>query len=361
MKYVLILMMVLFSNQAVALNCAQAPDCAELNYSKENDPNCAEDGYILCPFDTQYKKCVNFNCQGLGFTNNDKTSWCKNIATCPNNKDYTACIKATCEIGDVFYADGSCGLVEDYNPVLGKIPVGVVYYVTDGGYHGKVVNLYELTFDENSNFDPENPFGQSNHRPHFGLGGMKPEINAYTYEELIAALQSHTPGAFAGLENTEILINTKPTDVNCSNGTYQKDTLSYNMYCQATMALAAHQFYPPKVEPTNSVTGQGKWYMPSVGELVLLWNPDMSKLQVSAGAVFPNVEGVIRDKVNETLRFLRNKEVTVGLLSGEGEDYLWSSTYFKSNNYFAVYIRENGKISRDGPTGIKPMRAILQF
>ena len=91
MKYVLFLMMVLFSSQAVALNCEKQPTCAELGYSTENNPNCLDDGYLICPFDFSYKKCVNFNCESLGFTQSDKSDWCADIATCKGDKSYTLC------------------------------------------------------------------------------------------------------------------------------------------------------------------------------------------------------------------------------------------------------------------------------
>ena len=91
MKYVLFLMMVLFSSQAVALNCEKQPTCEELNYSKEDDPQCAEDGYVLCPFDFSYKKCLQPDCESLGFTQSDKSAWCADIATCKGDKSYTLC------------------------------------------------------------------------------------------------------------------------------------------------------------------------------------------------------------------------------------------------------------------------------
>ena len=84
-------MMVLFSSQVVALNCEKQPTCEELNYSKDDDPQCAEDGYILCPYDQSYKKCVRYNCETLGFTQSDKSAWCADIATCKGDKSYTLC------------------------------------------------------------------------------------------------------------------------------------------------------------------------------------------------------------------------------------------------------------------------------
>ena len=91
MKYCLILIAILFSNQAVALDCSKQPTCEELNYSKEDNPKCDKNGYILCPYDQSYKKCVRYNCETLGFTQSDKSEWCADIATCKGDKSYTLC------------------------------------------------------------------------------------------------------------------------------------------------------------------------------------------------------------------------------------------------------------------------------
>ena len=96
MKYVLFLIAILFSNQAVALDCVKQPTCEELNYSKENVADCAEDGYLLCPFDFNYKKCVEHKldqdivratCESLGFLSPEKRTswddWCEQTVYCP--------------------------------------------------------------------------------------------------------------------------------------------------------------------------------------------------------------------------------------------------------------------------------------
>ena len=93
MKYILFLIVILFSNQAVALNCEKQPTCAELGYSTEDNQNCFSDGYLICPFDSNYKKCVNFNCESLGFTQSDKSSWCASLITCKSNPSMTLCQK----------------------------------------------------------------------------------------------------------------------------------------------------------------------------------------------------------------------------------------------------------------------------
>lgn len=50
---------VLIANPAyAAMDCNNQPSCTTLGYSKENVAGCASDGYIFCPFDTSYKKCI---------------------------------------------------------------------------------------------------------------------------------------------------------------------------------------------------------------------------------------------------------------------------------------------------------------
>ena len=94
MRYVMFLLALLITNVANAMNCQKLPDCASLGYSKENDPNCADDGYMYCPFDQDYKVCVQYNCKALGFTESDKTSWCADLIKCKGNEKMTLCQKA---------------------------------------------------------------------------------------------------------------------------------------------------------------------------------------------------------------------------------------------------------------------------
>ena len=77
-----------------ALNCTTQPTCEQLGYSKSVDANCED--YILCPFDTSYKKCITgkVDCTGLGFTQEDKSGWCGNVITCPTDASYTLCAEA---------------------------------------------------------------------------------------------------------------------------------------------------------------------------------------------------------------------------------------------------------------------------
>lgn len=84
---------------AAALNCDQKPSCEELGYSKYLVNNCASDGFIYCPFDQSYFKCVQFksvvkSCSEQGFTNTSKSSWCGKIVSCSTDAAYTLCESA---------------------------------------------------------------------------------------------------------------------------------------------------------------------------------------------------------------------------------------------------------------------------
>jgi len=73
-----------------AIDCQVPPDCASLGYSLANVPNCETDGYIYCPFDRSYKKCVS-----------------KRPPECP--ADAVDCYTITCKSGYHYTkANGKC-------------------------------------------------------------------------------------------------------------------------------------------------------------------------------------------------------------------------------------------------------------
>ena len=93
MRYVLILLALMFAGVAQAMDCQTLPDCESLGYSKAEEPNCADNGYMYCPFDQDYKICVQYNCESLGFTESDKSSWCADLIKCKGNEKMTLCQK----------------------------------------------------------------------------------------------------------------------------------------------------------------------------------------------------------------------------------------------------------------------------
>ena len=80
--------------------CDPMPDCESLGYVKDAD--CQQNTYISCPYDASYKRCVNSNCESLGYTVSDKKSWCKEIIPCPTDASYTLCKQkcADCTTGE---------------------------------------------------------------------------------------------------------------------------------------------------------------------------------------------------------------------------------------------------------------------
>lgn len=73
---------VLIANPAyAAMDCNTQPSCVTLGYSKNNVADCASDGYIYCPFDTSYKKCVTKTIKCPGTLTN-----CSHNIKCTNDK-----------------------------------------------------------------------------------------------------------------------------------------------------------------------------------------------------------------------------------------------------------------------------------
>ena len=350
MKYVLFLMIILFSSQAVALNCERQPTCEELNYSKEDNPKCDKNGYILCPYDQSYKKCIRYNCETLGFTQSDKSSWCGKISKCPNDESYTAC-KALCEVGDVYYADGTCGYAKDYDG--SKIPVGVVFYVTDEGRHGKVVALKDLQAKHLHDYFLDREGGDDTIIP---LGGLIYDFKCYTdNDDMLPQLKALDATFFDGKANTLKMLEGKITE-ECSNGSYHEDTREWDLYCQPTGALLALEYVPDQVSADNPITGQNQWYIPSLGEMMQLYGTDFSQIDdkyySNSGST-----GRVLNVVSQTLKTLSAKT-----LSG----YYWTSSLFcfSSNplNFAScTYNMGGGDRAQDGVIRSFPIRPVLAF
>lgn len=76
------------NNDGCTSSVDTAGDCGSLGYSTSEVSGCKK--YLKCPFNSSYKICVaggagSVDCAELGFTDDDKTSWCKaeDLITCP--------------------------------------------------------------------------------------------------------------------------------------------------------------------------------------------------------------------------------------------------------------------------------------
>ncbi len=358
MRYLMFFMVMMLANVAHAMDCEKVPTCEELGYSTEEDPNCAENGYMYCPFDKTYKKCVNMDCEKLGFTTSDKTSWCGKLAFCPSDKSYTLC-KALCEIGDVYYADGTCGYADNYDG--SKTPVGVVYTVSDSGRHGKVINLHDLGREsENAPFNPENPY--DTRYENFFWGYMKYDIpNLQNYDEtnVVNRLKAYDPDLYDGKRNTDKILAAEGPEC-----TYEESTASYYQYCIPQAAQAARDFYPQKELENDSKVGKGIWYLPALGELMELMgydNANISGYQGNSGVTYKT-----KVTVNSTLTTLKEKNVTAETLtdseSGDSRGgYYWSSSEFSLDHSWALAPKIGYRISSGKVYDYPRLRASLQF
>lgn len=87
---------VLFSDvNAAEKECKEIPDCLNLGYV--SNASCREGTWVACPFDINFKKCVNASCEQMGFTADDKSRWCEEEVPCPSDRNYTLCAsEGTC-------------------------------------------------------------------------------------------------------------------------------------------------------------------------------------------------------------------------------------------------------------------------
>lgn len=73
------------------VNCATIPDCGSLGYS--SSAGSCDGTWLYCPFNSNYKKCIPNAATDTctGFTNTDKTSWCKTVVPCATDTTLTLC------------------------------------------------------------------------------------------------------------------------------------------------------------------------------------------------------------------------------------------------------------------------------
>ena len=135
--------------------CESTKNCDGLGFTSttSNIPGCAETAECTDTSGKHYR-CKEFekqvtDCSALGFTADDKHSWCSNIVTCPTTtqsdyQNWTLCAIAsvTCHVGDIFYADGSCSTLSNLDKA--RKPIGVVFEADNSGKKGKVVSLENL-------------------------------------------------------------------------------------------------------------------------------------------------------------------------------------------------------------------------
>jgi hypothetical protein len=264
-----------------------------------------------------------------------------------------------CAIGDVFYADGSCSSVDMYDE--SKIAIGVVYALSSGkggmpystavsesqdfaSLHGRVISLEYLTVDKTLYvFDPTNPFNNSYSYIPFGL--YNTNINVKHYGIVGGSLATgyfSEADMYDGKQNTAVISTTEPAFASCVGTNainYTKGTADYNKSCTPTAALAAISFYPPNVDSSNALAGAGNWYIPSMGELSLLYGFDANSATSSFGT--DGNTGTTIKIVNNTLKTLSSKGLTVDTLATQNH---WSSTIVSKYDTWGVNLNNGSRV-----------------
>ena len=92
-----ILALVLSNPVYAALDCTSHPTCESLGYSKSDTANCADGGYLSCPYDTSYKKCV----QVMTYANDPCYGF--SLTSCPDN---ASCYKCETETATMYTFNG---------------------------------------------------------------------------------------------------------------------------------------------------------------------------------------------------------------------------------------------------------------
>ncbi len=341
------------SNYTICIEGAKTTniDCATVGFTKSDKSSwCAPDKIIKCPSNSVLTLCEDVNpeildCAEFGFTATDKTSWCQNLVYCPTDSNYTLCKSLNgpgcenkeCAIGDVFYADGTCCPVDNFDK--NKVPVGVVYALsaTDGGIpydtataektkskYGRVISLQNLTVDSSTlAFNPENPFGNSSKTLAFGSwSSLLSPFTRYTADTLLTAFQQNSDEIYNGKNNTYNMSLTLPAlnSTICTDSS-KLGTKDYNKSCTPLAANATLAFYPLGVNKTDTLVGAGNWYLPSVGELSLVSGFDVS--QMTSGSGSSGVTNTTIEKINTTLSGLIEK--------GVAAETFYNKSYLSSN------------------------------
>lgn len=360
MRYILLLLLMLVSFKAnSAMDCQAVPDCASLGFSTEDDATCPENGYMYCPFDLNYKKCVGsqvVDCEKLQFSKSDKSQWCADIIKCPSDEQYTLCnagvaVSTRCSIGDVFYANGTCYAVGEHRDSLGT-PIGVVFEASEDGKSGKIVNLTEFVWSDGK-ATMVNPKVSSSGRSviRWGLKGLDTQTTAYgVADDLKNALVNISPDVYNGQEATK-----KLALITVDNCEYNKGTVDWESYCLSAPAQAAVAFYPHASVKDNANYGAGQWWLPAIGELAMIYGLDPAG--VTSANSTKGATGETIKLVNAALQTLLDKGVIATPL--EEAEY-WSSTQRNISSAYKVSMIDGKRNYYSKSEGIK-VRFVTDF
>ena len=149
-KVFLMLTVSLFSLNAEAQECVDAPSCTDLGYT-QTEADCPN-GAVKCPWNSGLVFCgcnenYQYSCTGTNETAGD--SKCGDYyASCNCDSGYKwengKCV-SVCSIGDIYYTDNTCLPADKHDS--SKTALGVVIYIKDEGLHGQIMAPKPISAD----------------------------------------------------------------------------------------------------------------------------------------------------------------------------------------------------------------------
>ena len=287
------------------------------------------------------------------------------------------------KLGDVMYLDKTYGSAADYNG--NKTPVGIIAAVSDEKKDVMIINLKNLRF-VSGKINPDNPYNSSGSEsvpwfkntetpmpniaaiPDYSTSKMKTllktadncpcqfykptctkSVGSCALENKIFNAETCTCEACPNgyLPDSDVNECRETCKVKCKNAyplfTGQEYTKAAMDHYQANalIAHAANLFH------TGSKTGnfgQGKWYVPSIGEWMQFYGTDTTKIvgryddYSATGA-----NGKNKELINTALSTLANKGVEAKILEG----IYWSSSPRMSNSLWGINSETGYRTSTD--------------
>ncbi|MBR4105998.1 MAG: hypothetical protein IKK52_01700 [Alphaproteobacteria bacterium] len=103
-------------------------------------------------------------------------------------------------------------------------------------------------------------------------------------------------------------------------------------------AMACATFYAPGVDKEDKTFGQGKWHLPSIGELMQLYGTDFTKVTEASGV--SGAKGDNKEVINTALGVLHDKRAEADKLP---EDIYWSSSEYSNLHSWILSMSNGGR------------------
>ena len=299
--FVILSFLVFIPTARAQMDCEEVPSCAELGYKQDS---CAGGKGVRCPFDENKFYCAGVkqlpDAENPGVTDENWSAGCADkIAYCTAYN--TDCKCTACESGYLL-SEGACvpecdksadtcaAESKTFNSANCTCEACPTNYLLVDGVCKKMCTVVDNCKTYDSEYDPCNCTVCED--------GYELSNGACVVDPCIEKCKIAYP-LFAGQANTKAAID--------------------QIGNRAVAAYAAYQFY---VGDKNGDFGQGKWYLPSIGEWMYFYGTDTSAIRDGYGDSGSTREN--KSLINNALEALSSKGVDAEAHSFG--NYYWSSS-----------------------------------